>query len=156
MFPFTIVLILFIYGEFCKDLETRYIARLFQYTLSFSFLSQYFLSSDFNIALNYILPVLICFYTISISSSKLVKICFFSIIIFLSLLSYSLYTSDVFISEWVHNKSHRILREALVFSLGYLSYYNKADNCESINWIVVILIYIEYLTLGENFIWLHY
>lgn len=149
MFPFTLVIILFIYGEFCRDIETRYVARLFQYTLSVGFLSQFFLSPEYNLLLSAALPVSICLYTIATTSSKMVRFIFGLVATFTSVICYSLFTADASVIPWdfFHDHSHRILRESLVFAIGSLAYYNKAKNHEVVNWFAAVLIYIEYLTL---------
>ncbi|QXN60171.1 hypothetical protein KUA24_104 [Vibrio phage HNL01] len=134
------------YGEFSKDIDTRYFARLLLYLFLFTMFTPFMLATDDALIANVTGLCAVLVYQLKTTDSKAVALgCYVGIFMSCWVTTSLVFNTNLIPFEWLQYNSHRIIRESIIFTLGALAYYNNAKDNENLNWLVGFIIYIEYL-----------
>ncbi|QVW05519.1 anti-holin [Vibrio phage ICP1] len=151
MIPFLLPLILWLYGEFSKDMTTRYISRTILYGYAFSVIFQSYVPAEYSLYVG--MGIFLSAMTLSLfyATTKTTQVCFSLVIILVFINFWSLITNDPYIVQnfpLYSNNSNQVIRELILF--GVFNFRNGdiiGGNDEYLATLCTMMLVMEYVLL---------
>ena len=152
MSPFILPLILFLYGEYSKDLDTRFVARILFYSQTLAvLLPMYMPSADQGLILGVMLSCGGLAYCIATCKTYVSKIVFCLSLLCCFINYSSIYLKDfTFILSIPYYKdySHMIIRECMVAGVANMALHQRDRWADMhVNYIVAVVYILEFIGL---------
>ncbi|CAH9014955.1 putative TMhelix containing protein [Vibrio phage 424E50-1] len=130
MIPYLLPIVLLMYGEFSKDIHTRFIARVlfYSYAMSYILAGQIPLDNNQEILFNSGILCLGLSYAVVRCRNLISRIPFMLALFGVTLNTISLYLGDFRIIEilpYYANNSHYLIRECILFGIGSFGLWKR-------------------------------